>query len=190
MITARAEAIQQSKLLLSLQPLYLDTETTGLDHRSEIIEVAIVSHDGLVLFQSLVKPTQPIPPDAFRIHRISDDMVYQSPKWPEIWPEILTLINDRHVGIYNADFDLRILQQTHRKYRMPWQLGAQTNFFCIMKLYAQFYGQWDRRKSSYRFQSLDLAGKQCQLTLPNSHRAVDDTLLARAVLHHMASTNI
>lgn len=55
-----------------------------------------------------------------------------------------------------------------------------------MELYARYYGSWNERYSSYRWQSLENAGSQCGIAIPNSHRAKDDTLLARAVLLHMA----
>jgi hypothetical protein len=49
-----------------------------------------------------------------------------------------------------------------------------------MKLYADFIG-------SRRWQRLEEAGRQCRLELPNSHRAKDDTLLARAVFQYMVA---
>jgi DNA polymerase III epsilon subunit-like protein len=39
---------------------------------------------------------------------------------------------------------------------------------------------------SANFQSLDTAGKRCGISLPNSHRACDDTLLAREVFMYIA----
>jgi hypothetical protein len=36
-----------------------------------------------------------------------------------------------------------------------------------------------------KWQSLDAAGRQCRLPLTNTHRAKDDTLLARAVFEYM-----
>ncbi|MEZ4497878.1 MAG: exonuclease domain-containing protein [Thermomicrobiales bacterium] len=41
--------------------IYLDTETTGLDRTAEIIDIALVTNDGAVLFNTLVKPVRPIP---------------------------------------------------------------------------------------------------------------------------------
>ena len=59
--------------------------------------------------------------------------------------------------------------------------------FCIMKLYAQFRGDWNARAGSYRWHGLDDARWQCGLNLSNAHRAHADTLLARAVLHYVAA---
>ena len=59
-----------------------------------------------------------------------------------------------------------------------------------MKLYAQFYGQWNPRHGNYRWQSLDQAGEQCGIPLQNSHRAKDDTHLTRALLEYMAAQSL
>jgi DNA polymerase III epsilon subunit-like protein len=93
-------------------------------------------------------------------------------------------LDGRQVGIYNADFDLRMLRQSNAKFNLRWEID--TSFFCIMKLYAQFYGSWNNARRSYRWHSLEAAGRHCRIPLPNTHRAKDDTLLARSVLLHMA----
>ena len=79
-----------------------------------------------------------------------------------------------------------LLKQSHEQAGLEWgPLGASA--FCIMKLYAEFYGEWQQSRNSYRWQSLTKAGTQCGINIPNSHRAKDDTLLARAVLQHMTN---
>jgi DNA polymerase III epsilon subunit-like protein len=55
-----------------------------------------------------------------------------------------------------------------------------------MHLYAQFHGEWDRRRGSFRWQKLESAARQNGILLRNTHRACDDALLTRAVLRHMA----
>jgi DNA polymerase-3 subunit epsilon len=183
--TNRRSAIQTALSYYQARPVYLDTETTGLDGAAEVIEICVLDTDGSPLVHTLVKPRFPVPPDATRIHGITNAMVALAPAWPEVWPEIEIALRGRQVGIYNADFDLRLMRASHSKHRMPWQAGLFRSF-CIMKLYAQFYGQWNGRYGSYRWQSLAEAGRQCGLTLPNAHRAQADTLLARALLEYMA----
>ena len=183
----RQTAITRAQQLLPQQPIYLDTETTGIDDAAEIVEICIVGHNGQILVDSLVKPTIPIPKSATQVHGITNAMVRSAPTWPELWPEIQKVLTNHRVGIYNADFDLRLIRQSHRQAKMRWQsLGAKA--ICIMKLYAKFYGEWDDYRHDYRWQSLEKAGEQCGLKLSNTHRAKDDTLLARAVLYHMANS--
>ena len=179
------EAAKQARELISRGPLYLDTETTGLSMRSEIIEISIVDDRGAVLFDSLVRPRDRIELDAIRIHGIKQDTVADAPPWDEVWPLVETILEGHLVGIYNRDFDLRLMKQSHQRYWMPWRVQEE-NFFCIMKLYARFRGEWDRRKGDYRWHSLEAAGRQSRIPLPNTHRASDDARLARELLHYMA----
>ncbi len=186
MSSARSEAIHQAQEYLRNKPVYLDTETTGTDPRAEILEISIVDHNGDVLVDTLVKPRGKIDSGAQRVHGINMEMLADAPGWDVVWPQVDTALQGRYVGIFNLDFDLRMMQQSHQRYWMSWE-QPQKNFFCIMKLYAKFYGDWNSKFGNYRWQSLDNARRQCGLELQNTHRAVDDTLLARAVLHHIAS---
>ncbi len=181
----RKATIAKVQKLLAKRPVYLDTETTGTHQTAEIVEICIVDHDGQVLLDSLVKPRSKIPLQATQIHGITNTMVRDAPTWSEIWPRVQAVLTGRSVGIYNAEFDLRLMEQSHRQAGMSWR-AVEINVFCIMKLYARFYGDWNAYHGDYRWQSLEKAGGQCGLTLSNTHRAKDDTLLARAILHHMA----
>jgi DNA polymerase III subunit epsilon len=61
------------------------------------------------------------------------------------------------------------------------------HFFCVMKLYAAFYGQRSPRGDSFRFHKLEAAGAACRIPLPNAHRAVDDARLTAALFKHIAN---
>lgn len=183
-MNSRIQAIQTARELLKLHPVYLDTETTGIDSSSEIIEICIIDDEERILYQSLVKPTRPIPKDAVNIHGITDELVHNAPNWLRVWPEVERVLRDRVIGIYNAEFDLRMIQQTNQRYHIYWNTALFSNHFCLMKLFAQYYGEWNTWRQSYRWQSLETAGRYLHIPIPNSHRALDDTRLARAV--HLA----
>lgn len=175
----RKRAIQTARDYANLKPVFLDTETTGLHNSAEIIEISIVDCHGSVLLDTLVKPVYSIPWDVIRVHGITDEMVVGAPLWSEVWPQVEKMLKGRYVGIYNADFDIRMMKQSHSLNGMSWTMTENRNF-CIMKLYAKFYG-------TGRWQKLESAGRQCGLALPNTHRAKDDTLLARAIFEHMVN---
>ena len=185
--SGRKEAVQIARQWISKKPVYLDTETTGTGPNDSIVEISVIDQDGSVLVDRLVKPVGTIPSDASAIHGITNDMVQTAPRWEAVWPEVEAALENRAVGIYNADFDIRLMKQSHQKNWLRWRDPEGATFFCIMKLYAQFYGEWNNRRGGYRWQSLDAAGKQCKLALPNSHRAKDDTLLTLALLEYMAN---
>jgi len=183
----RLKAIQVAKTKIQRQPVYLDTETTGLGNRDEIVEISILDHNGSLLFDSLVCPTRKIPADAIAIHGITDEMVQGAPQWIEIWPEVQAILQDRELAIYNADFDIRMIQQTHSIHRQAGEYLPR-DYFCVMRLYAQFKGDWNYSRRSYQWHSLENAGRQCRIPLPNTHRARDDAALARAVLYYIAES--
>ena len=179
---SRNYAVQQAQRWLDAQPLFLDTETTGLNELAEIVEISIIDHDGISLLETLVRPRRPIPPDAVRIHGIRDETVRSAPSWLEVWPQVEAILRGRPVGIYNADFDLRMMKQSHRLNGMVWREPGMKPF-CIMRLYSDYLG-------TARFQSLEQAGRQLGIPLPYAHRARADTLLARAVLLRMAGRTV
>lgn len=184
---ARKEAVKLAQQWIAKKPVYIDTETTGTGSNDGIVEISVINHDGRVLVDSLVQPVGKISPGARAVHRITDEMIKGAPRWDAVWGEVEAVITNRAVGIYNADFDLRMMRQSHQSNWLRWSDPPGVVFFCIMKLYAQFFGQWNPRYGNYRWQSLDRAREQCGIPLPNSHRAKDDTLLTRALLEHMAA---
>jgi DNA polymerase III subunit epsilon len=180
----KKQIVQQAQQIIESRPVFLDTETTGLDRNAEIVEISVVDIDGSVLFESLVRPLRPIPPETTRIHHITNEMVQKAPTWVSIWPNLRPVLVGRPIAIYNEEFDIRMMKQTHGLYKLAWRETFKTH--CIMQLYARFRGEWDPRRMGYKLHSLDAAGKMSQISIPNSHRASDDTKLARALLFYMA----
>lgn len=184
------QAVEDARKYLAQNPLYLDTETTGIEKSDTIIEIAVVNDTGQTIFQSLVRPQKSMPPEVVRVHHITDDMVKSAPNWAVVWTQLRPILTGRKILTYNSDFDLRMFQQTHEEFKLPAILRSKLDFECIMKLYARYRGEWDDRRGAFRYHSLDAAGKASGISLPNSHRAADDTLLARALLHYMAETHL
>jgi DNA polymerase III subunit epsilon len=171
--SSRKAAVQKAKEYLSVRPVFLDTETTGLDGNAEIVEICAIDHDGSILVDTLVKPTRRIPSDAVRIHGITNEMVASAPDWPDAWLKVEAVLQNRYAAIYNDDFDIRMLKQTHRNNGMAWQPPFKRTLD-VMKLYADF-------RDLPRWVSLEVAGGQCGIPLPNSHRALADTRLLREI---------
>lgn len=182
--SAKQEIIDIAAKAINSHPVYIDTETTGLEKQDEVIEIAILDSDGSTLFQSLVKPIQLIPQSATSVHGITNEAVSKAPAWPVIWPRVRSILFGRLVVAYNAPFDLRMMKQSHAKYRLPWR--DTFDWQDVMDLYSRYRGIWDPYRKSMRLFSLDIAGKDFQITLKNTHRATADAELTRAVLHSLA----
>ena len=89
--------------------VFLDTETTGLDHSAEIVEIAIVDHDSIVLLESFVKPKNKIPADATAIHGITNEMVKNAPTLKQLTPKIRAAVRGKILAIYNSEYDMQYL---------------------------------------------------------------------------------
>ncbi len=176
--------MEVARQMIQQQPVYLDTETTGLDKNAEIIEIGVVGADGQTLFESYVRPSQPIPAQATRLNGISNETVQKALAWPSVWAGVRQHLINRPIGIYNAEFDLRMMRQSMERYRLPWR--ENLSWFDILNMYAEYRGIWDPARRSYRFFKLEEAGRQLGIPIPNAHRAVTDARLARAVLHQLA----
>ena len=182
---ANPKVVQRAKQILAQGPIFIDTETTGFTAKDVVIEIGVVDLSGKTLFESLFKPVIPIPPDSIAIHHITEEMVADSPSWKDSWDELHAVLKGRYVGMYNADFDLRMMKQTHGRYWLDWPLDDRY-FFCVMKLYAAFYGMPDPRGRGYKLHKLEAAGAMSGIPLPNSHRAVDDALLTAVLFKYIA----
>lgn len=183
---ASPKVIERAKQIRALDPLYLDTETTGFGSDDVVIEIGIVDAKGDLVFESLVNPNKPIPKESSAINGITDEMVADAPTWKDIWEKVDQVLKNRIVGIYNAEFDLRLLKQTHNYCCGAWNFDNR-KAFCAMRMYAAFYGDWNPRSNGYRLQKLEQAGRNCQIALPNSHHAVDDARLTAAVMEYIAN---
>jgi DNA polymerase-3 subunit epsilon len=186
--TDRQQAIQSARAVLDLKPVFLDTETTGLNLSDEVVEIAIIDFEGQVLADSFVRPKKPIPPDATRIHNITNQMVMAAQTWPVLWVQkIRPILIGKMIVAYNAEFDLRMMQQSYEQYQMAWREKLQS--FDLLKLYSRFRGEWDGTRREWKYFSLDEAGKASGISLPNAHRAMADTLLARELLLFIAKSS-
>ena len=180
---SRAAAIAwASATVASPDVVYLDTETTGLDARAEIVEIAVIDNAGTTLLDTLVRPDGVIPFEVVRIHGINDEMVAGAPRWPEVYPTLLDLLRDRTVIVYNAEFDYRLVNQMNRRSGFP---TCADPWHCAMKQYAAFATDWHERYGNYRWHKLDVALARFGHS-KTGHRARPDALACRLVVEGMA----
>ena len=111
-------------LLQGVTVLAVDTETTGMSpaegHRLvEVARVAVV--DGVLAeyWSTLIDPGRAIPPDATRVHGISDAMVAGAPKAAAAGRMLREACGDLPLVFHNAPFDLPFLLQLFRDANAP-----------------------------------------------------------------------
>lgn len=99
--------------------IVLDTETTGFDPRTgdRLIEVGCIEIQDLLptgrTFHRFVNPERLIPPDATRVHGITDDKVRDAPKFAEIVIDLADFIGDAPVIAHNANFDRNFIDHEY-----------------------------------------------------------------------------
>lgn len=96
-----------------MREIVLDTETTGLDHKTgdRLIEIGCVEivnrfPTGLEFHRFLNPETKRVHPDAFNIHGISTEFLQDKPFFRTEVDAFLAFIGDDPLVIHNASFDV------------------------------------------------------------------------------------
>jgi len=99
-----------------------------------------------------------------------------------IHQHLQSIFKERNVIIYNASFDLQMLQQSALKYNLtPLKVNSVV---CAMKWYAEYYGQWNDFRGDFKWQRLCNAAKQQDIEIHDltAHRALDDCEITRRLI--------
>ena len=94
-----------------MREIVLDTETTGFDPRTgdRLIEIGCIELNDLLptgrTFHRLVNPERLIPPEATKVHGITDADVKDAPRFHDIVQDFLEFIGDAPLIAHNANFD-------------------------------------------------------------------------------------
>ncbi len=210
--TLRAQALARQWVVLN--PLFLDTETTGFG--GQVIDLALVDIHGRTVLETLLKPTVAIEDGARAVHGITEAMVADAPMFDAVWSEFKALTTGKLVIIYNADFDRRVICNsangvanlragTLGSETADWMYAENTpphyqrqlgepRFECAMRLYAEWRGEWGKR--GYRWHKLEEACRACgivgkdNLRANQDHRARSDADMARRVVLYMAGERV
>ncbi len=182
----RSITIEWAKNILESPSLViLDTETTGLNSTDEIVSIGVIDGQGTVLLDRLIKPLKVIPLAATNIHGISNIDVDDAPRLPEIYPEIVRVLNGKVVVGYNIDYDLGMLRANCKRHKLP-PIRPMVDY-CAMKKYAQFKGARNDMTGEYKWFRLSVACAQLGIPTPRTHGAVDDCRLTLALMRGMAT---
>nr|WP_077958154.1 3'-5' exonuclease [Salmonella enterica] len=183
MKSERGRAARLAHTWLAQDPVFLDTETTGLDAGAQALEIGLVNTRGETIFETRLKPTVSIDPAAAAVHGISDDELVRVPSWPDIAQQLQHHIGQRPLVIFNADFDTRILAQTAAAHNDPAGWLDTLTVHCAMRLAAGYYGPTNR----YGTISLASAASQAGLNWSGrAHSAVADAVMTARVVSEIA----
>ncbi len=175
----KQSAVDWARLLIQRNDwVILDTETTGLDEKSEVIQIAILSPDNEVLLNTYVKPinVREIPAALTAVHGISMKMLAEAPLISDLLPKLEALLEGKLIVCFNAAFDIRLLKQTIA------MSSGRGNYLrlrsdCAMEAYSKFAGEWSDSKLDYKWQKLP----------SGDHSALGDCRATLAVIRQMAN---
>jgi DNA polymerase III subunit epsilon len=150
------------------------------DHRpcdqAEIVEIAVIDSAGILVYEALLRPQQPIPPRVVAIHGITDTMVADAPRFWECHQQLNNLLATKLLIAYGADFDARMLEQTCLRYDLPL---IASDWGCAMEMY-QVHIVREKRVS------LADAARQCKVYNKQVHRARTDAEATLGVVNAVA----
>lgn len=189
---SRREAIEFAQGWLKLNPVFLDTETTGVDNKAEMVEIGIVDASG-ILFSSLVKPSPSVfrtltpENEALRVNGIKLEDVAKAPEFAFINGDVAGILHGRRVCTYNAEFDRRIMDQSTLGAGLGMLFSPTIPWLCAMKLFAQFTQDWNPKFQNWRWVKLGLACDHFGIKPEgNLHRAATDAWCAMKIVEKIA----
>jgi DNA polymerase-3 subunit epsilon len=169
--------------LLQHAPLFLDTETSGLEEDAEIVELAVLDQHGVVMLNTLVQPVRTVPQAAIEIHGITDEALAHAPSWPEVAEQLARLLSGRVLVAHNAPFEARMLAQSCARHGLT--LPACARWECTLEqLTERNGGRWPGL-----MEAMALAGAippDADLGARCRHRALFDAECCRRIVLEMA----
>jgi DNA helicase II / ATP-dependent DNA helicase PcrA len=156
----------------------IDFETTDKDPaRAEIIDIGAVRvRNGAIVatYQTLVRPTMPIPAAASEIHGLHAEDVAGARTFRQVWPEFRAFCGDDTLVAHNGDhFDFRVLERV---------VQEDDPGFAIASSYDTLLLARDLLRTSCKLQDL---ARRYSVDPGQSHRALDDCRTLALVFGHL-----
>ena len=164
--------------LTELEYVVFDTETTGLrpSKGDRIVSLSAVRIRGGKIvsgsvFHTLVNPGRPIPPEATRIHGITDEEVADAPALADVLPRFYEFVGRAVLVAHNAAFDKRFLDLAAREARLPLlENPILDTLFLSYGLHPAFEGH-----------NLDAIAKRLGIVPEDRHTSLGDARTTAAV---------
>ena len=153
----------------------LDLETTGLSPLlNRIVEIAgiKITPEGIEKFSSLVNPGITMDARNIAIHKISNEMVKDSPPLSEVLPKFMEFAGNLPLLAHNAQFDLGFIIYGLHQLKLPF---PHNKVFCTVKLSRLVFKEFAHFK-------LGILAEKLKIQVKNAHRAEDDAMVCLEVL--------
>jgi DNA polymerase-3 subunit epsilon len=170
---------EPERLLRDTPLAIFDVETTGLSpaygHRvCEVACLRVVNGVEEGRFESLVDPGRSITPGAFRVNRISADMLVGAPEFAAVAESLLALLEGAVLVAHNAAFDLGFLAAELEIARLPPPQGPAVDTLALA-----------RRIYHFSRNGLQAVASALGVEAVDAHRAMGDVWTTWQVLENM-----
>ena len=132
--------------------LVLDTETTGVDSKAEVLQFSAIWADGTEAANMYIKPVHATEwQSAMAVNHISPMDVAGCPEMSEVKESIETLLGQSKAIVgYNLPFDLNMLY--HNGVELPSE--DEVEYIDLMIPFAEVCGEWNDYYQDYKWQKL------------------------------------
>jgi len=161
-----------------LRQIVLDTETTGLESKSDrIVEIGCVEVINRKLthvnYHQYINPEMAMPMGAFEVHGISDEYLADKPIFSLIASEFIEYVRGAELIIHNASFDIAFLDMELQ--RVDPSLGKMSDYCEIIDSLAT-------ARELHPGQRNTLDALASRYSIDNSHRTLHGALLDSEIL--------
>jgi len=172
--TLAATPVEQSPPLEACQWAVVDVETTGVRafRGDRIIEIAVVTLDGTVVFHSLVNPGIHVPAFVQGLTGILPPMLNRVPYFEDIVDELLHALQGRVFVAHNVRFDWAFVSTEIERARGLLLQGPRV---CTVRLARKLLPDLPRR-------NLDTVSYHFGIEIEGRHRAAPDAVAAAKCL--------
>lgn len=164
--------------------IFFDIETTGLYCQSgdRIVEIACCQYENQKLvstFRTLINPEREIPLDATRVHKITNNMVRNAPKFSEIASAFLEFVKDAVlIGHNSRRFDIPFLNSELKRANLATLKNEQED---TIEIHRRLYpGKPARLDQMCQHFGIDLTERDL-----DGHGALLDAQLTASCYFHM-----
>jgi DNA polymerase III epsilon subunit family exonuclease len=160
-----------------------DLETTGINPRTDrVLEIGAVIYKKsdyratgqVTTFQCFIRQTKPIPADATKINKITDDMVRDGLSEFEALENFFEFVGERQLCAYNSEFDVAFIN--HMGKRSGYASHSIVDPSDVIDIYTFIRQKWII-KPNYKLSNV---AKKLGINTGASHRAVADSTTALA----------
>jgi len=154
--------------------IIFDTETTGLGKEDKIIEISLMEVVNGVktgkFFQSYFNPLIKIDEGAYKIHKISNEDVKDSPLFVDKVEEMIEFVGNSLLVAHNAKFDMRFFNSELKN--AGWEPYASERFICTCKI-ARYLFPGEKNKLDNLCERFEVENHDRLVN--NKHSAYEDT---------------